>query len=135
MYANDTGITKRLSAANTNIAQILKGLRLSNPKNVRLSYLNVKTIRDKLENLQEIIKQDVDVLAVAETKADSSFPSAHFFLDGYLSLYRLDISRDSGGLLVYVKAKKPSCHFSLPQFQFRLQAFPFEFNLKKKNGK
>ena len=103
MYANDTGITKRLSAANTDIAQILKGLRLSNPKNVRLSYLNVKTIRDKLENLQEIIKQDVDVLAVAETKADSSFPSAHFFLDGYLSLYRLDISRDSDGLLVYVK--------------------------------
>ena len=131
MYTNDTGITKRLSTANTDIAQILKGLRLSNPKNVRLSYLNVKTIRDKLENLQEIIKQDVDVLAVAETKADSSFPSAHFFLDGYLSLYRLDISRDSDGLLVYVKAIKPSCHFSLSKFQFRLQVLPFEFNLKK----
>ena len=131
MYTNDTGITKRLTTANTDIAQILKGLRLSNPKNVRLSYLNVKTIRDKLENLQEIIKQDVDVLAVAETKADSSFSSAHFFLDGYLSLYRLDISRDSDGLLVYVKAIKPSCHFSLSKFQFRLQALPFEFNLKK----
>ena len=98
MYANDTRITKRLSAANTDIAQILKGLRLSNPKNVRLSYLNLKTIRDKLENLE-----DVNVLAVAETKTDSSFPSAQFFLDGYLSLYRLDISRDSDGLLVYVK--------------------------------
>ena len=131
MYTNDTGITKRLTTANTDIAQILKGLRLSNPKNVRLSYLNVKTIRDKLENLQEIIKQDVDVLAVAETKTDSSFPSAHFFLDGYLSLYRLDISRDSDGLLVYVKATKPSCHFSLSKFQFRLQALPFELNLKK----
>ena len=98
MYTNDTGITKRLSAANTDIAQILKGLRLSNPKNVRLSYLNLKTIRDKLENLE-----DVNVLAVAETKTDSTFPSAQFFLDGYLSLYRLDISRDSDGLLVYVK--------------------------------
>ena len=126
MYTNDTGITKRLSAANTDIAQILKGLRLSNPKNVRLSYLNLKTIRDKLENLE-----DVNVLAVAETKTDSTFPSAQFFLDGYLSLYRLDISCDSDGLLVYVKAIKPTCHFSLSKFQFRLQVLPFEFNLKK----
>ena len=47
MYTNDTRITKRLTTANTDIAQILKGLRLSNPKNVRLSYLNLKTIRDK----------------------------------------------------------------------------------------
>ena len=30
MYTNDTGITKRLTTANTDIAQILKGLRLSN---------------------------------------------------------------------------------------------------------
>ena len=86
----------------------------------------MKTIRDKLENLE-----DVNVLAVAETKTDSSFPSAQFFLDGYLSLYRPDISRDSDSLLVYVQATKPSCHFSLSKFQFRLQVLPFEFNLKK----
>ena len=85
MYANDTRITKRLSAANTDIAQILKGLRLSNPKNIRLSYLNVKTIRDKLENLQEIIRQDVDVLAVAETKTDSF--ASFFFCVIVLSIF------------------------------------------------
>ena len=64
MYTNDTDITEHLSTANTDISQILKGLRLSNPKNVILSYLNVNSIRNMLENLREIIKQNVDVLAL-----------------------------------------------------------------------
>ena len=40
---------------NTNISQIPKGLRLSNPKNVILSYLNVNWIKNKFDNLQEIM--------------------------------------------------------------------------------
>ena len=71
---NDTDISKYLSTAEIDISQILKGLRLSNPKNVILSYLNVNSIRNKFENLREIIKQNVDVLAVAETKIGASFP-------------------------------------------------------------
>ena len=71
MYTNDTDIAKHLSTTNTNISQILKGLRLRNPKNVILPYLDVNSIRNKFENLQEIIKQNVDVLAVAETKTET----------------------------------------------------------------
>ena len=127
MYTNDTNITKRLSTANTDISQILKGLRLSNPENVILAYLNVNSIRNKFENLLEIIKQNLDVLAVAETKIDASFPSAQFFLEGYHSPYRLDISRKSGYLSVHVKATIPSRQLSLPKFQ----AIPFELNLRK----
>ena len=130
-YTNDTDITKRLSTANTDISQILKGLRLSNPKNVILSYLNVNSITNKFENLQEIIKQNADVLAVAETKIDASFQSTQIFLEGYRSLYRLDISHKSGGLLVYVKATIPFRQLSLLKFQFRIQALPFELNLRK----
>ena len=65
MFTNDTDITKHLSMANTDISQILKGLRLSNTKDVILSYLNVNSIRNKFENLREIITQNIDVLAVA----------------------------------------------------------------------
>ena len=91
----------------------------------------MNSIKNKFENLREIIKQDVDVLAVAETKMDASFPSAQFFLGGYHSPYRLDISRKNGCLLVYVKATIPSPQLSLPKFQFRIQALPFELNLTK----
>ena len=91
----------------------------------------MKSITDKSENLREIIKQNADVLAVAETKIDASFPSAQIFLEGYRSLYRLDISHKSGGLLVYVKAVIPFRQLSLLKFQFRIQALPFELNLRK----
>ena len=129
MYTKDTitkhikhnkHITKHLSTANTDISQILKRIRLSNPKNVILSYLNVKSIRNKFQNLREIIKQNVEVLAVAETKIDASFPSTQFFQEGYHSLYRLDIFRMSGSLLVYVKTTIPCRQLFLPKFQFRI---------------
>ena len=76
-----------------------------------------------LQNLREIIKQNVDGLAVAETKIDSSFPSAQFLLEGCHSLYRRDISHKSSGILVYVKEKVSFHQLSLRTFQFRIQAF------------
>ena len=91
----------------------------------------MNSITNKFENLQEIIKQNADVLAVAETKIDASFQSTQIFLERYRSLYRLDISHKSGGLLVYVKATIPFRQLSLLKFQFRIQALPFELNLRK----
>ena len=41
IYKNGTDVTKHLPTANTDISQILKGLRLSNPKTVILSYLSL----------------------------------------------------------------------------------------------
>ena len=116
MYTNDTDIAKHLSMANGDNFQIPKALRLSNPKNV-LSYLNLHWIRNKFENLQEIIKQNIDVLPLQK-------------LEGYHSPYRLDMSRKSGGLLVYVKKTISSLQLSLPKFQFKIQALPFELNLR-----
>ena len=72
------------------------------------------------------------MLAVADTKIDSSFPSAQSFLEGNYSLYRLDISHKSSGLLVYIKTTLRSRQLSLPKFQFRIQALLSELNLRKK---
>ena len=72
------------------------------------------------------------MLAVADTKIDSSFPSAQSFLEWNYSLYRLDISHKSSALLVYIKATLRSRQLSLPKFQFRIQALLSELNLRKK---
>ena len=72
------------------------------------------------------------MLAIAKTNIGTSFPSAQFFLEGNHGPFRLDISCKSGDLLVYIKATIPSqSQLSLPTFQFRIQALPFELNLKK----
>ena len=42
MYTNDTDITKHLSTANTDISQILKELRLSNPNLKLVNYREYK---------------------------------------------------------------------------------------------
>ena len=54
----------------------LKTLRLNNPKNLIFSYLNINLIGNKMGSLREVVMEDVDILAIAETKIDESFPTA-----------------------------------------------------------
>ena len=53
--------------------------------------------------MSSLISENVDILIVAEPKLDSSFPTAEFLIPGFLHPFRLDINRQSGGLLVYDK--------------------------------
>ena len=55
-----------------------------------------------------IIDKHVDILCVAETNIDNSFPTAKFSWPGYHKPYRLDISDRRGGLFLYVKSHLPS---------------------------
>ena len=86
------------------IDQVLSDLRSNNPSNLNFCYLNINSVRNKFTDFQEIINGNVDIISIAETKIDASFPSAQFVLEGYVSPYRLDVSNRSGGILVYVKS-------------------------------
>ena len=80
-----------------NCVNLLK-LRSKCPKNVIVSYVNINSIRSKLQNLEWFIKKSVDVLAIAETKLDDSFPDSQFLLEGYKKPYRLDVNACSMGV-------------------------------------
>ena len=41
---------------------------------------------------REVVMENVDILAIAETKIDELFPTAQFLLVGYLSPYQIDKS-------------------------------------------
>ena len=110
----------------------LKTLRLNNPKNLIFSYLNINLIGNKMGSLREVVMENVDILAIAETKIDESFPTAQFLLLGYHSPYRLDKSSKTGGILVYVKASIPSRQLNFPNLPFKIQAISFQLNLRKK---
>ena len=86
----------------------MKKLRLKNPKNIIFSYLNINSVRNKFQNMSSLISENVDILIVAETKLDSSFPTTQFVIPGFHHPFRLDINRRSGGLLVYVKGSIPA---------------------------
>ena len=52
-------------------------------------------------SLREVVMENVDIPAIAETKIDESFTLAQFLSVGYHSPYRLNKSPKSGGILVY----------------------------------
>ena len=83
-------------------------LRLRNIGRVIIGYLNINSIRYKFDALRDIIAANIDILLVAETKIDSSFPKGQFLIDGFAAPYRLDRNKDGGGLLVYMRSNIPS---------------------------
>ena len=62
----------------TNSLDGLKSLRIHNHSNITLPYLNMKSIRKRFNDLKLIIYENVDILCIAETKTDESFPTAQF---------------------------------------------------------
>ena len=71
-------------------------LRLKNPFNPLIGYLNINSIRNKIINVREILtKFSPDYFVFAETEIDLSFPSAQFSIDNYEIRNRKD--RDKNG--------------------------------------
>ena len=49
-----------------------------------IGHLNVNSMRNKFEALKCIIKENLDILVISETKLDDTFPKNQFTLDGWL---------------------------------------------------
>jgi len=47
-----------------------------NSKKLKLGYLNINSIQNKFIALRSVLDDDMDVLAIAETKIDESFPTS-----------------------------------------------------------
>ena len=81
--------------------------------------------------MSSLTSKNVEILIVAETKLDSSFPTTQFLITGFHHPFRFDIKKRSGGLLVYVKGSNPArvvTSFSIPA---DTQIIVFEINLGK----
>ena len=100
-------------------------------KNIIFSHLNINSIRNNFENLKEVVSNRVDILVIAETKINKSFPTAQFIIEGFHKPLRLDISDKSGGLLVYVRLYLLSRQLTKFEIPSGIQAIPFEVNIRK----
>ena len=113
------------------IDQILFDLKANNPSNLNFAYLNINSVRNKFENFKEIINGSVDIFTTAEAKLNGSFPTSQFELEGYYSPFRLDITKQSRGLLFYIKSSIPSRQLSYGSICDSVQPILFEINLRK----
>ena len=87
--------------------EVLKNIRQINPNRLVIAQLNINSLRNKIAPLTSMIKDNVDILLISETKIDSSFPTAQFYIDGF-SIYRRDRNEHGGGLMLYVREDIPS---------------------------
>ena len=75
----------------TNPLDILKKIKTSNLNRLVIGQININSIRNKFEPLNLIIKDNLDILVITESKLDESFPSMQFAIGGVAIYVREDI--------------------------------------------
>ena len=71
-------------------------------------------MRNKFSSIAELVKDNIDVLLISETKINSSFPSEQFAVDNY-KIFRKDRNCFGGGLMFYVSENIPCRELSPEQ--------------------
>ena len=107
-------------------------LRKQNPDRMIISHLNVNSLQNKFEFLVPLVKDNIDILMLSETKLDSSFPHAEFSIESYSKAYRSDKDQNGGGLILFIREGLPSKLLS-PKFNLgNKEYFLVEINLRKR---
>ena len=93
-------------------------------------HLNINSLRNKFDQLTEILKGFVDIFLISESKLDDSFPEGQFIIDGYRAPFRFDRHGNGGVLLLYVREDIPAkvLHSGFPA----AESFYVEIILHKK---
>ena len=120
-----------LCESEANCFDKLQNLHLKYPKNEIFGYINIISIRNTFENFSSMIQDHIDILVIAETKLDASFPKNQFLIPGFKAPYRMDVSDKTGGLLVFVRDCLLSTEIKVDNMSPDTQVIPFELNTRK----
>ena len=82
---------------------VLNNLRLQNSDTILIGHININSLKNKFELLTEMVWDKLFFLMISETKLDSSFPDAQFYMKSCSNPYRLDRNSKGGGKIVYVR--------------------------------
>ena len=82
--------------------------KIKNLNKTKIGHININSLRNKFELLTEMVRDKVDLLMISETKLDSSFTDAQFYMKYYWKPYRLDRNGKGGGIILYVREGIPS---------------------------
>ena len=66
--------------ADSDICSTLRNIRKNNSNKIAIAYLNINFIRNKFNFLADIIKRNLDILMISDSKLDNFFPDGQFFL-------------------------------------------------------
>ena len=111
----------------------IKNLRLRNINKVIIGNINIKAFPDKFERLKELVMK-YNVLVIAETKLDNSFPTSQFLQKDFAEPLRLDRNRNGGGIMIYIRDDIPRTLLLKHIFQVTLKVYSYNSILGNANG-
>ena len=88
--------SKSLLSDQKNLGSNLHKVRIENPSRIIFGQININSIRNKFDLLMNIIKNEIDILMISETKIDNSFPVSQFTMTVYSIPFRLDRTSHGG---------------------------------------
>ena len=69
-------------------------------KNTIIGHLNINSVRNKFDPLDNIVKA-FDIFLISESKLDNTFPIYQFAIEGY-KVFRSDRNPFGGDLILYI---------------------------------
>ena len=88
---------------------VLHLLKANNADRPVIAQLNINFLAPKFEPLEDLIKDNIDLLLISETKIDDTYQTEQFRIEGYSKPIRLDRNRNGGGLMIFSRDDL-SCH-------------------------
>ena len=83
--------------------ETLKNLKSKHRDRPIIAQLNINFLYPKLDPLIDIVKENVDILMVSETKLDNTFTTAQFQIEGFQEPIRIDRNKNGGGIMIYIR--------------------------------
>ena len=126
-------LSDTLEKAKSGTHSSLQTIRKDNLNKLIFAHLNINSIRNKFDSLADIIKDNIDILMISETKKDDSFPGGQSFLDGFQTPFRLNQNRNGGGIMFSIRNDIPTKVVSTDDKP--VGSFYVELNLRKKKSR
>ena len=103
-------------------------------KGLVIAYLNINSIRNKIETLKLLVSKYVEILTIAENKIDETFTTSQFMIEGFGEPFRKDRNKNGGGLLTYAKEGILVKKLTSYKFPNDIEICTTEIKLRTKNG-
>ena len=109
----------------------MNNIKKDNLNRLIIGQININSLRNKFESLNNLINGKIDILVVNETKIDPSFPDEQFAIKGYALPYRSDFTSNAGGNLIYVREDIPCRALKTHSSNNNVEGIFLEINLRK----
>ena len=109
----------------------IKEIRIGNASKVIIGNLNINSVRNKFEQIKEIVLKYIDILVVTETKLDEILLEFLFLMDGFSKPCRLDRNKNGGGIMIFIRGTVSSKILEKHIFPNDVESIFVELNFRK----